>query len=1069
MRIAAWVLAGLWCAAPWALADIQMPVPDPQWPITIDGASAEHWQQGAVEAWVVRRGVIRQGEFAAQAEEAVVWIDRAPPGSGDVSRAIVYLEGSAAVDYGRDGDVHPATGAAAQSIRDHTWFGRLITRSAIDVRAPRSETAEGRQSAVYARGRQAWDAAASGVQLAQFTAPVQPAPIQPAPVQPEPLQPAPFQPPPVQPAPPVFAPSVLPPAVPAAEAPAMLQPPVLPPPVTEPAPEVLPQPPAAPVMPTEKRVQVGPRSNALIHIKSFPGTLPHQSVTVFSNGIRAVIEGVEAPRFGNLGRIVIETDRLVLWGPSLKTLSTEGSEAAGGADVPIEVYMEGNIVFRQGDRLIYSDRMYYNATYEYGVVLAAEVFTPVPDYQGIVRLKSDVLQQLNRQFFQAYGAAITTSQMGVPQYWFQAEQIGFQDTQVPRINSLTGQLEPDPLTQEAAVDHSMLATSYNNFLYIGGLPVFYWPAMATDLRKPSYYLERFSVKNDDIFGVQVLADWDLYQLLRIKNPPTGTDWSLSTDYLGDRGMGLGTNFSYDRTDWLGHPGPVTGWFDAWGIYDTGFDDLGENRRHVVPEKAMRGRAYWRHRHNLPEGWQVIGKLGWISDRNFLEEYYEKEWDEWVDRVTSLELRRTWEDQTLRVLGQFSLNDNVSQTEWWPRGDHFLLGRSLLNDRLTWFAHSQASYARFGVLDAPTDPQDAAGWQYLPWEQPAMEPEGGRFATRHELDLPLQLGPVKCVPYALGEVAYWGQGLDEQRDLTRAYGQAGVRLSLPFWRVFPTVQNMLLNLNGLAHKVTLQSDLYWADASRNIDEFPLYDPLDDDSQEHFLGYLGAIPWYRDPRNFAFRAGLQNWVASPTLETVDDVTAARLGIHQRWQTKRGLPGQQRVVDWIALDVDGTLFPRADRDNFGEYLGLLEYDFLWHVGDRVTILSDGYADLFPDGLRMISLGSALSRPQRGQVYGGITSMEGPLSSTLLVGAVSYRLSHKWIMDLAGTYDLGPTGNIGERLAITHIGESMLVRLTFNADLGRDNVGAAISVEPRFLPRGRLGRVGGVHIPPVGMMGIE
>ena len=50
----AWVLVGLWCAAPWARADIQMPVPDPAASITIDGESAEHWQQGAVEAWVVR-------------------------------------------------------------------------------------------------------------------------------------------------------------------------------------------------------------------------------------------------------------------------------------------------------------------------------------------------------------------------------------------------------------------------------------------------------------------------------------------------------------------------------------------------------------------------------------------------------------------------------------------------------------------------------------------------------------------------------------------------------------------------------------------------------------------------------------------------------------------------------------------------------------------------------------------------------------------------------------------------------------------------------------------------------
>jgi hypothetical protein len=1019
-----------------------MPVPNSAASITIDGESAEHWQQGAVEAWVVRRCVIRQDDLTARADEAVAWIDRAPLNSDEESRVTVYLEGSAAVDFGRAGQVRSDTGTAAQSIRDHTWFGRLTTRAGIDVRAPVQVAAQSVRPAVYQRGEQAWNEASGGVQLAQFTTPMQPAP------------------------PPVFPPSTLPPP---ASTPSTLQPPVLPPPATEPAAEILPQPPMTPLMATEKRVQIGPRSNALIHIKSFPGTLPNQSVTVFSNGIRAVIEGVDAPRFGNLGRVVIETDRLVLWGPNLKTLSSTGSEAAGGADVPIEVYMEGNIAFRQGDRLTYADRMYYNATYEYGVVLAAEVFTPVPDYQGVVRLKADVLQQMNRQFFQAYGAAITTSQMGVPKYWLQADQIGFQDTQVPRINAFTGQVELDPQTNEAAVDHSMMATSYNNFLYIGGLPVFYWPAMATDLRKPSYYIERFSIKNDNVFGTQVLADWDLYQLLRIKDPPSGTDFLLSTDYLSKRGIGLGTNYTYERDGFLGHPGPVTGWFDAWGIYDTGVDDLGANRRSVIPDTHNRGRVYWRHRQNLPEGWQVTAKLGLISDRNFLEEYYEKEWDEWVDRVTSLEIKRTWEDQSLRVLGQFSLNDNVSQAEWWPRADHFLLGRSLLQDHLTWYGHSQASYARFGVLNPPTDPQDAEGWDFLPWEQPTMTPEGGRFASRQEIDLPLQLGPVKFVPYALGEVAYWAEGLNGEQDITRAYGQTGVRASLPFWKVHPTVQSMLLNLNGLAHKVTLVSDLYWADANQDIEKFPLYDPLDDDSQEHFRGYLGTFPWSHDPRNYAFRAGLQSWVASPTLEMVDDVAAGRLGIHQRWQTKRGLPGQQRVIDWIVLDIDGTIFPNKDRDNFREYLGLLEYDFRWHVGDRVTILSDGYADLFPDGLTMISVGTALSRPQRGQVYGGITSMEGPFSSTLLVGAVSYRLSRKWIVDVAGTYDLGPTGNIGERVAITRVGESMLVRITLNADFGRDNFGAAIAVEPRFLPKGRLGRVAGVQIPPVGMMGIE
>ena len=95
-----------------------------------------------------------------------------------------------------------------------------------------------------------------------------------------------------------------------------------------------------------------------------------------------------------------------------------------------------------------------------------------------------VLQQIDAHNFQAYGAAVTSSRMGVPRYWLQSQQVTFQDNQRTAIHPVTGALAVDPVTGEPAVEHDMLATSRNNFLFFGGYPIFYWPTLATDLREP---------------------------------------------------------------------------------------------------------------------------------------------------------------------------------------------------------------------------------------------------------------------------------------------------------------------------------------------------------------------------------------------------------------------------------------------------------------------------------------------------------------------------------------------------------------------------------------------------------
>jgi len=197
--------------------------------------------------------------------------------------------------------------------------------------------------------------------------------------------------------------------------------------------------------------------------------------------------------------------------------------------------------------------------------------------------------------------------------------------------------------------------------------------------------------------------------------------------------------------------------------------------------------------------------------------------------------------------------------------------------------------------------------------------------------------------------------------------------------------------------------------------------------------------------------------------------RLGVNNRWQTKRGIAGQERIIDWIVVDVNAVLFPNSSRDNFGAALGLVDYGFRWHVGDRLTLLSDGFYDGFDQGLRQVTAGAIISRPEHGSFYMGFRSTEGPITSQILTGTVSYRMSEKWIGTLGATYDFSNAGVFGQQFAVTRIGESFLIKVAVNYDASRDNLGATIGIEPRFLPSNRLGRVGGVSVPPAGALGLE
>ena len=1058
-------------------SQIQLPATDPSRPVAITAEAATRWVQGAYEVWVLGgKCRIEQGADSATSREAVAWVRRGDPIQRQRSLVIVYLEGDVSLDLAQNG--------ARARLTDQSWLGRFETGAGVEVYVPQVRGPAQTPPAIYQRAVAARDLQVSGgVQQAQYTQPI-PSPGPSGLVPPDG---------PLPPGGPLPSGGSSPPSGPIA--PGGLVPPGGPlppggPPAASPAP-------TGSLAVGARRIRAFARGEMETQIHWFPDRQTGQWIAVIEGGVNLIVEDIPLPGDGRLSRtlglpglvsIGLWADRMVIWTRGQEVPDIYGNKPQA-TDTPFEIYMEGNIVFREGDRVLYADRMYYDVNNQVGAVLGAELLTPVPRYEGLVRLRAQILRQLGPNRFEANDAFFTSSRLGSPTYRLQAESLSFEDVQEPRIDPVTGQPAINPQTLEAEIDHRQLATSENNWLYLDDLPVFYWPKMVTDLKESSFYIRRVRVRNDNVYGLQILTDWNAYQLLGIRNRPEGTDWGLSLDEMTKRGFGHGTDFRYSRDDFLGIAGKAVGVIDYWGIPDHGNDNLGLDRRDIPPERDYRYRLFARHRQMLEGDIQFSAEVGWISDRNFLESYFEREWDEMKDQVTALELKKIRDNTSWSISAAARINDFFTQTDWLPRLDHFWLGQPVLNNALTWYEHSSAAYAQFHTLSLPPAAQEqppAIPQRYLPWEvSPAGQPlstQSERFVTRQEIDWPLQLGPLKVVPYALGEAAHWGEARDGE-DLQRLYGQAGLRASIPAWRVNPDVESMLWNVHGLAHKVVFDAEAAWADSNRSVEELPLYDPLDDDAIENFrrlfvpwtfpspgtLAPTPAIPRLFDERFYAVRTGMAGWVTAPSTEIAEDLMFVRLGMRNRWQTKRGTPGNERIVDWITVDTNITFFPEKSRDNFGELVGLLDYDARWQVGDRLALLSSGVFDFFQNGQRLVTVGAFLERPPKGSLYVGVHLLDGPVSNTILAMSYTYRMSPKWVSAFGTTVDLRDQGNIGQHLSITRVGESFLVSAGFNFDASRGNWGAGLAIEPRFLPKTRLGQAGGARIPVAGAYGLE
>ncbi len=796
-----------------------------------------------------------------------------------------------------------------------------------------------------------------------------------------------------------------------------------------------------------RRVQIRPRSSDPLRFESFESsdTVPAEQVNVITGGVNVLVEGVQVPFGGEVvsaGVIDISADRVVVWthageGPALEA----GSQVVQPGESKLQIYMEGNIVIRQKQNVIHATHAFFDANSDRALMLNAELRAFLPTTQGEFRVRAKRMRMLSQDRFHAQNAWATTSPYGEPGYRIEASDIFV----APGPSLFSG---TDPFTGQPVMKQSTWVTSHNNKFVIGDVPVFYLPKISGPAEDPGIPIRRAVVTNDSIFGVQVKTVWNMNRLFDIEKVP-GMEWDLLANYMSKRGPGIGTAIDYGGTNNLGpYKGNGTGYYQ----YDNGRDNLGLDRRSLIPESEHRGEATFRHRQNLPGDALIFGEIGYLSDRNYLEQYHESRFDTDKDVETLLGARQDLGAYSGMFWGRADLLGFEATTDWLPRADLYSFSKPLFNGMIYWSSHSSAGYADTQQLRPPTDPNDP----YTPLGLPYNTNASGVVAmSRHELAAPFMMGPINVEPFVMGEAAYWQQGYTSE-SVDRYLMNTGVRARLAATRVFPFVRNEILNLNGLAHKHDTFLEYAFTQSSRGLNDIAQYNEIDDNSQERFRAryttqiFPGVIPAEFNPRNYALRNGAGLWTSAPYHEVADDFQALRIGFRDRLQTKVGPADAPRIRDWMIWEYGASYFPQASRDNFGQDFGLLYNHYRWNVSDRTSVLADANWDLFQTAQNLWSVGVLSQRSLRGSVYLGFRHVKatGYLDSQTLIGSYSYQMSPKWISTASYAYDVAASEARGSSLTVSRVGLDWILHFGLGFDFSKNNVGLGVSFEPRFGP---------------------
>ncbi|HUO07498.1 MAG TPA: LPS assembly protein LptD [Phycisphaerae bacterium] len=800
--------------------------------------------------------------------------------------------------------------------------------------------------------------------------------------------------------------------------------------------------------------------------------------------------------------MVFHADRAVTFSPVPKSAETAPAAPLRRSisQYVTGVYLEGDVNIATGQEGktigaedVHAEKIYIDFTSMRAVMLDAAIYTRDEKRNVPLYMRASEIRMLARGEYAAKKANFSTSEFATPHYSIGAGDIYLQDI-TPRVESPEGAgKEFDPTRSGTAAGPKEYAFKAKDAtIDFQGIPIFYWPYLSGDTSNNDIPLRKLKMSNSQTYGFSIETQWDLIALTGQKAPPNFKA-ALNLDYYTKRGPAGGVDAYWGKNDPDSTQAKDSyGEFRSYVMEDHGTDRLGKNRTDVPVEDSTRGRVLARHQENFGDGWSMNLEAAYNSDPNFLPQYFNGEYETDKEQETDIYVKHQGDTDAVSLLGKFYLYDFTAvadqvddqfTTEKKPEAKYWRVGDSFL-DTFTYYSESGVANLHTMISDYTPDQLALAQSSSVPGfiSPPASYLAGNsskagnttfrdyyqqhgflnddifRADSRHELDMPLEIGDLKVSPYVTGRVTAWDDGFNSTTAInppstftkgdgstTRVWGSTGIRSSMQFWRVYSDVESTFWDVHQLRHVIEPQFNVFatGADESRN------------DLQ----------PFDRD------------------VEGISRASGTSLALNQKWETKRGGPGHWRSVDWLTLNVQWNNF--WDKERAGSFfyplipdrgfyfasrpeLSLIQnsiaVDGTWRVGERVRILGEGNYDTTDNRLYQIAGGVAVDQTSSLSYFVGTRYEEIPQfgsGATLIPGytsnqatfAMDYKLTTKYEFIGSESYDFSLGQNILSSFTLVRRMPRLYTALTVTYDANNADTTVSFTASPEGFPELGLG----------------